>query len=119
MSDIKPHVIALAAKLKPGLKLGEGGVIIADKDLYEQSLPDELTMDSVNAVYAHTENLVAGLTLATGEIAEEAMKKDKKLDSVSSELKIGKHAEINVGYLRSQQQRSAICKTRRTHPRRS
>jgi hypothetical protein len=104
MSEIKPYVTALATELKAGLKLGEGGVINADKDLYEKTLPDDLDMETVKKVYGHTEDLVASLTLATAQIGEEAMKKNKKLDSVSSELKIGKHVEINVGYLRSQNQ---------------
>lgn len=105
MSEIKPHITALSTKLKEGMKLGDGGVITTDKDLYEKTLPEDLNMDTVKKVYGHTEDLVAAMTLATGEIAEGAMKKDKKLDAVSSELKIGKHAEVNVGYLRSQQQK--------------
>lgn len=104
MSEIKPHITALAKDLKAGMKLGDGGVISADKDLYENTLPEDLTMDTVKKVYGHTEDVVAAMTLATGELGEAAMKKNKKLDSVSSELKIGKHAEINVGYLRSQEQ---------------
>lgn len=105
MSEIKPQITELAGKLKSGLTLGDGGVITADKDLYEKTLPDDLDMTTVKKVYGHTEDVVAALTQATGEIGEEAMKKDKKLESVSSELKIGRHAEINVGYLRHQDQK--------------
>lgn len=104
MTEIKPHIVTLANDLKAGLTLGDGGVITADKDLYERTLPDDLDLATVKKVYSHTEDLVSGLTLATGEMGEAAMKKNKKLDSVSSELKIGKYAEINVGYLRSQEQ---------------
>jgi methyltransferase-like protein len=104
MSDVKPRITALAKELKAGMKLGDGGVIEADKDLYEKTLPDDIDLDTAKKVYSHTEDLVAAQTLATSQIGEEAMKKNKKLDSVSSELKVGKHAEINVGYLRSQQQ---------------
>lgn len=104
MSEINPKITALVKELKNGMTLGDGGVIATDKDLYEKTLPDALDMETVKWVYGHTEDLVAGLTMATAQISEEAMKKNKKLDSVSSELKIGKYAKINVGYLRSQNQ---------------
>lgn len=103
-SEIKANVVTLAEKLEKGMTLGEGGNITVEKDLYEKTLPENLSLDMVKQVYGHTEDLIAAQTLATGRIGEEAMKKDKKLESVSSELPLDKFGKISVGYLRSQEQ---------------
>lgn len=102
MSEVKQHVQDMAKVLKKGMKVGDGGAITSEADLYEQTLPEDLPMDTVKRVYGHTEDVVAAMTLATGQLGAEALKKNKKLDSVSSEMKIGKHGDISVGYLRSQ-----------------
>lgn len=101
MSEVKPHIKDLAKTIKAGMKLGDGGAITTEADLYERTLPEDLSMETVSKVYGHTTDVVAAMTLATGELGAEALKKNKKLDSVSSEMKIGKHADISVGYLRS------------------
>lgn len=108
MSDIKKEIVDLSSTLKTGMSVGDDGVIKTEAGLYEKTLPEGLDMDTVKKVYGHTEDLTAALTLATGDLGEEVLKKNKKLDSVSSELKIGKHAEINVGYLRSQQRPKSV-----------
>jgi hypothetical protein len=102
MSEVKPHIQEMAKTLKKGMKVGDGGAITSEPDLYEKTLPEDLPMDTVKRVYGHTEDVVAAMTLATGQLGEEALKKNKKLDSVSSEMKIGKHGDISVGYLRSE-----------------
>lgn len=107
-NDINPRVNELAGKLKGKMTLEKDGVIGIEKGTYEETLPEELTMKTVQAVYRHNEDLVSALTLATAEMAEPAMKKDKKLEQVSSELPVeGKGVRsmgaINVGYIREQE----------------
>ena len=105
MSDIKEHIKEIASTLKSGMSVGEGGVVTAEEGLIEKTLPEDLNMTTVNKVFGWSEDIVAAQTLATGELAEAAMKKDKKLDRVSSELTIGtgrsRHMVTTVGYDRS------------------
>lgn len=100
MSEVKTHIRQLADTLKTNLTIGEAGVISAPADLYEKTLPEGVDMSTVSKVYGHTEDLAAALTLATGEMGETALKADKKLESVSSEMKIGKHGTIAAQYAR-------------------
>lgn len=106
MSEVSQDVKDLAKTLESEMTLGDGGALVfKDKDTYEKTLPEGLEMETVDNLYKHNEKLTAALTLATGNLGAAALKKDKKLDGVTSELKIGKHADISVGYLRSQEQR--------------
>ena len=106
MSEVSQEIKDLAKTLESEMTLADGGAFVfKNKDTYEKTLPDGLEMDTVNRLYTHNECLTAALTLATGHLGAEALKKDKKLDAVTSELKIGRHADISVGYLRTQEQR--------------
>lgn len=107
MSEVSQRVKDLAKSLKGEMTLKDGGAFVFkdEKTAYENTLPEHLNMKTVDEVYKHNEDVTAALTLATGELGADALKKNKKLDGVTSELKIGKHADISVGYLRSQEQR--------------
>jgi hypothetical protein len=108
MSEVSQQVKDLVKILEPGVKIGEGGVGVSDKDLFAKTFeaaPEGVDMDSFNAHEAHKTNVTAALTQVTADLGEAYLKKHKKADSVSTELKMGKHGDISVGYLRSQEQR--------------
>ena len=102
-TEISDIVTSLAATLKGDMSMEDGGVITLKGDAFESTLPDGLSMSDFNAANGHVENVVAALTLATGQMGEGAMKKNKSLESVSSEMKLGKHGSISVGYVRNQE----------------
>lgn len=80
----------LADNIRKEFKLGEGGVIDVPKDLLERHLPAGVTMADVKRVQAAGSTMISAVALATGEFATAAMKKDKKLASVSVEVPLGK-----------------------------
>tara|TARA_B100000700_G_scaffold155074_1_gene172231 strand:+ start:20046 stop:20501 length:456 start_codon:yes stop_codon:yes gene_type:complete len=101
MSDISPNVNKLAEQFQGQMEQGEGGVLNLPAKAYEQSLPEDLSMDTVKRVKSHDEDVVAALTLATGRQGEQMMKNDKGLQSVSSSMKFGKFGDVNVQYDRA------------------
>lgn len=88
--EVNENILALADTIKKDLKIGEGGVAELPKDIYEQTLPENITMADVKRVADHNTAFAAGLTLALGEAGVAAFKKDKKLAQVSVDVTAGK-----------------------------
>lgn len=101
MSQLKETTLALAKRFKDESDIKDGGVIETPKGLYEDTLPEDLPIDLVNKVMAHNESVVAAFTQATGDIGEETLKKNKDLDSVSANMKLGKFGTVDANYQRS------------------
>ena len=79
-AEIKPEVTALAAKLKPMLKLDpKTGVVTAEAGLYVSSLPAEVTEEALKALGKHNALFVPAIGLAMGELTLPAMKKHTDL----------------------------------------
>lgn len=89
MSDVKQSVIDLAAKLQAQMTLGEAGIVEVPKDLFAQTLPEALTLDTIKLVQDHTNDLVAATAEALGNIAIPAFKADEKLEQLSVEFGCG------------------------------
>lgn len=92
MSEIKTNVSELATQLKAQMELGANGVVTYKdpKTVYATTLGEDLTMDQVNALHTHRDNVIAAQGLAVGQLAMEAFKKDKGLTQLSVEMKAGK-----------------------------
>lgn len=107
MSDIDPKVVALSKLCEENMTGEAGAYVFEDKKFLEKTLPEDgpLTMEVVDEWYNHLEDLTAGFVMATGNLGLKDMKKDKKLDTVTSSMKIGRHGDISVGMVRSQEQR--------------
>ncbi len=88
--DVNENILALADTIKKDLKIGEGGVAELPKDIYERTLPENITMADVKRVADHNTAFVAGLGLALGEAGQAAFKKDKKLAQVTVDVTAGK-----------------------------
>lgn len=86
--QFKPTVVAMASNFRKKMKVSKDGVIELPEDLYESTLADAgLEASVVKKVQQHNAEVVCALTLATGETAIEAMKKNAKLDTVTAEMK--------------------------------
>lgn len=80
---VSDRVLALATAISADLKIGDGGVADAPKDLFEKNLPDGVTMADVKRVdNARTEFVNASL-LALGQVAVPAFTGNKDLQQVS------------------------------------
>lgn len=101
MSNVKPEVKELAASIQQDMEIDGNGVIATNNDVYEKHLPESLTMETVNQVGAYNERFVAGFTLATGNMGQDVMKKDKNLSQVSAQTKLGKYGDVNTVYDRT------------------
>jgi hypothetical protein len=81
-AEIKPEVTALAAKIKPLLKLDpKTGLITAEPDLYLSLLPEGLTKETLTALSKHNAQFVPATGLAMGELLLPAMKKHSDLEN--------------------------------------
>lgn len=107
MSDIKENIRGLADTIKTELSLSEEGVFSVDAKMFENTLPEGLTMETVKKYQEHTADLVTAAGLALGEAGIDAMKKDKRLDQVSLEFNAGKDT-IGGVFQRSKEVRSGI-----------
>lgn len=97
MSDIKETTTDNAAKLKPMIEIGEGGVVEVDSEKFvEAILPEDLSNETILKVQNFTSDIIAGTDLAFGEASIEAMKKNKKLEQTSMSFKVGQDLhEVN------------------------
>jgi hypothetical protein len=100
--DLNPVVRALADDLKPFLAIDEvTGVTNAnhDKDVFEKHLPENLTLELLEAGQDFTVTAAAAISLAHGELQQAAMLKNKELASGSVKIKLG-HVSIENSYTR-------------------
>lgn len=87
---IPQDMLDLSKRLEKSFKIGEGGQINIDKTLFAETLPEGLTMDDVNRVQKHTENLVGATVLALGHTATPYLKKHKDAKNVELTFPMGK-----------------------------
>lgn len=95
MADIKKDIRAMADAIKKDLKVAEAtagsAAVLADENVYEKTLESSgLTPEIVKKVQTHNSKFVPAATLAVGEVAQEAMKKDKSLNEVAFDQPMGK-----------------------------
>lgn len=101
MSDNQPSdkVRSIAEIIKSNSEVDEEqGLINVANGAYEETLPEDLTMDQVKKVYRHTEDVVAGLALANGELGENIVQNNTNVNTVSAEMKIPRHVEMHAQY---------------------
>jgi hypothetical protein len=86
-STIKPEVTALAAKIKPLLKIdNKTGVVTVEDKLYVGLLPESITEAQLKELGKHNAQFVAAAGLALGELTLPVMKKNAEIDKVSVEI---------------------------------
>lgn len=97
---VKDEIIELSNKLVAGMALdkdtGIGTEIEAGK-LYEDNLPDGLTMKEVKLKADYDTKFVAAAAHAAGVMSIEAMKANPNLNETSFDFRIGVRDELNVG----------------------
>lgn len=99
-TTLSPEKHATAATIKKDLKVNEKGMTEKPEDLFEKHLPDDLTMETVNRVYAHTRAFNLSAFEAFAEVAESALKKHKDLDRASLHIPTGDGAYFQAQYAR-------------------
>ncbi len=97
--EVKPEVTRIAEFIKDKLKLdSETGDItqVGEGSLYEQSLPEDLTMKTVKKVHGHDKNFIAGVSKVVGDMSLKAFVDDKDLKQTELSLPTDGHSSIDV-----------------------
>lgn len=88
--SIKPEIITMSKVIGASLTSDKKeGTIVAAPDVFEKTLPETLTMETVNAVREHNTTFVAAGAHAFGTAAIDLMSSNKKLDRVAVEMGMG------------------------------
>lgn len=82
---ISPEIAALSEKIASGVSLVDGKVVV-DSNTYVQTLPEGITVEQAKALHDHNANFFPAAVKALGPVVLDAMKKDKKIDSLSAEF---------------------------------
>ena len=94
---VSEGVLDLAAKMKGKIKVDQAtGVGEAEDTVYKDLLPEGLTLKTVEQVKRHDRDFIAAGAQVFGELAIEAMTKNKKLEE--AQVSIGMTKMDNVSY---------------------
>ena len=99
--EISAEVLRISELIKAGVTTDAKAGVITENDpgkVYEQSLPEGLTVETVKNVNAHNGNFVAATTHAIGTIAVDTLKANKDLKEVTGDIKtVGRdHVGVTV-----------------------
>lgn len=90
----------LSKKIEKQLKIGEGGVAVLEKDFYESTLPEGLSMADVKRVQEHNKDVFEATAHALANLGLPYLKKHKDIEAVTTGYAIGKDA-VDLRFLRS------------------
>lgn len=105
MSDVKSiknEVLEMAAAIEAKMKLDAATGIASGTSVFEDTLPEDLTMEVVTKVHDHESLFIAGTVQYLGQAAIAAMTDNTNLKECSTELKMGKNT-LNVQIDRSKE----------------
>lgn len=97
MSQVSTEVKDLSAKIIKMVEVdSKTGVSEVASDVWEKTLPEDLTKEQITAVKNHEANFIAAGADAVGTLALKAMKKNSELDTVTAV--IGMHGRDTATY---------------------
>jgi hypothetical protein len=100
-SKIKERTLALAEKIADSIKIDKTtGVGLSEGKVYEDNLPEGITIDTVKNINSYDADFVAAGTLAFGKLSIDAMKTSKKLEHTNIEIAMGNNV-TSVGFDRT------------------
>ena len=97
------HDEELVKKIQASISGVETGTAQAGDGVYNECLPEGLTPETVQQVSDYTTVFVASGMEAAGSVALAAMKKDKKLESVSVNLPLGAFGQADCSVFRNKE----------------
>lgn len=104
MSEINTAVTDLAKDIKAKIKIDhKTGTSTVEGDVWEETLPKDLTKEQIKAVKSHEANFVAAATHAFGDLAVAAMKKNTDLEEASVTLGMYGHDKLSISTSRKEE----------------
>lgn len=95
--NVKDNVKEMSTAIIAGLEIDKKSGVVSEKEdanIYESTLPEELTMAVVKQVNDHNTVYVAGAADAFGTLSLEAMVSNKGLDRTTGSIKMGVNDNI-------------------------
>lgn len=112
MSKLPPELIDLSDKIMNKLTIDNNtGTGNADADIYETTLPADLTLELTEKVGAHNANFVAASTHAFGRIAYDAMVGNKSLEQADVTIPMAGRDNVQVHVARVKEYRDPSGKS--------
>jgi hypothetical protein len=94
---IKPEIIAMSSIITKGLAVDKKeGTITAGADIFQSTLPEDLSMETVQKVREHNTTFVAAGAHSFGTASIDLLAGNKKLDRITTEISLG--GKDNVTY---------------------
>jgi len=93
---LKQDIVDLSKLIAGEIKINKDGIVEVPEDLFEKTLPENISLNQVRDVQRHCGNVLAASLHALSEPAIDAFKKDKKLESVSMSYKVGDDVQSHV-----------------------
>lgn len=112
-AETKNQIDTLSADLKGQIEVKEGAATIA-ADAYVKSLPDGITLDTVKKLQEHNAVFYPAVTKAFGDCAIEAMKADKKLESLDLSVPMVGDDKFDINFKRSYEHMDMATKEMKT-----
>ena len=105
----KESIVALAKRIADGLTLDTNtGIGSESKELYKELLPEELTMEQVKAVSEYNTDFIAAGAYAFGQMAVNAMSKNKDLTEASVDVNMGHRDVLKLSVDREKSYRNPL-----------
>lgn len=81
----------------------KAGTIVIEKDAYKKSLPEGLTVETVEQVRAHDAVVASAATLAVGTAANKIMKANEEIGKIAFAMPMTGRDKLKIGYDRERQ----------------
>jgi len=112
-AETKNQIDALATDLRSQIQIKEGAATIA-ADAYVKSLPDGLSLETVKKLKEHDAVFYPAVTKAFGEAAIDAMKADKKIESLDLSVPLVEGDKFDINFKRSYEHMDMATKEMKT-----
>ena len=112
-AETKNQIDALATDLRSQIQIKEGAATIA-ADAYVKSLPDGLSLETVKKLKEHDAVFYPAVTKAFGEAAIDAMKADKKIESLDLSVPLVEGDKFDTNFKRSYEHMDMATKEMKT-----
>jgi hypothetical protein len=93
---VKPEILAMSEKIQKDISIdAKAGTATAAADIYEKTLPESLTMETIRSVRDHNTAFVAAGAHAFGTMAINAMKGQKDCKELNITMGMGDRDKVS------------------------
>lgn len=101
---------AMADKIYSTLQRADNSTITASESIYQDCLPENLTLETVMNVRQHDGDFIAASTKAVGDYAVNQMANTKEITELTSKINIGGKDNVSTTVLRTKEFTNSFAK---------